>query len=344
MRNPEHPDWPDRGERTELEEIAERWKWSYLALVRGEHRRRVLDLGPEPMKLGTAIKEFLDHRSAHVARSTWSGDKTATNHLLDHIPSSTLTSRITESKLQDMFDRMLRKGYRTTTLDTYLRSLSVFFDWLGGHDPTDGVSLPKPVDRDVRTWSAEEIEAIRKAADQVDAQGIRTFPSCRLAFELSLCLGLRQGEVFAVRWEDIDRKSEGARIHSQVPKDSTKVRHLKGKRARTVFVHPDWWGHHQPAVGLICGRDNGRPVGTRTQRNMITRILDTAGLNEVGVGWHAGRHTYARRHLEGEGVPPGTLEELQKFLGHARMATTEQRYGHLRDEEALRMARERRMG
>ena len=51
LRNPEDAGWPDHGERTDMEEIAEQWKWAYLALVRDEHRRRVMGLGRSPQSL-----------------------------------------------------------------------------------------------------------------------------------------------------------------------------------------------------------------------------------------------------------------------------------------------------
>jgi integrase len=73
---------------------------------------------------------------------------------------------------------------------------------------------------------------------------------------------------------------------------------------------------------------------------MIQRILDTAGLNEMGVGWHSLRHTYAKRFID----MGGRIQELQKSLGHSSIQTTEQVYGHFEDEDAARMARQRIYG
>lgn len=345
MRDPTDPGWPERGERTELREIAERWKWAYLALVRGEHRRRVLQLGPEPVPLKQACQAFLAHRRATQEKATWSADRTAIGHMLEHVPGTTLTSDVQTEHLQAMLNHMVGRGYRLTTLWTYRKSLWVFWDWVGGTNPCEGLELAKPPKRDVRTWSALEIQQLRAAADRVDEQLVWAPRACRMALELGICMGLRQGEIFALKWEDIDARGRTTRVQWQVPKDSKTPKHLKGKRARTTLVHPDWWTHHRPAIGLVLPGDDGKPLGTRSQRNIITRILDTAGLNEKGLGWHSTRHTYARRYLEGEGgVEPGSLEELQKFLGHSSIRTTESSYGHFRDDAAVRIGRGRLYG
>ena len=150
-------------------------------------------------------------------------------------------------------------------------------------------------------------------------------------------MGLRQGEIFALQWADIDRTQGTVRVRWQLPKDRTEPKPTKGKYARSVPVRPGWWPLHRPdRVGLVCGR-LGRPVGSRTQRNLITRILDTAGLNRKGLGWHILRHTFALRFLD-EG---GSMEELQLALGHQSITTTQARYDHRKSEAVAPQAAKR---
>ena len=150
-------------------------------------------------------------------------------------------------------------------------------------DPVGGISVPYYGGRDVETLSDEDIPVLFTAAKAVDAQQTGNFPSAALACGIGLYMGLRQGEVFALTWQDIKPNERTVRVQLQVPKESVELKPLKGKLARTALIMPEWWDlHRYDAVGFICGR-TGQPVGTRTQRNLITRVLDTAGLNELGV-------------------------------------------------------------
>ena len=359
IRNPEDPGWPDRGERTDVQEIAERWKWAYLALERGEHRRRVLGLGRAPESLSKAVAGFLEHRQRMVERATLSNDRTGTVHLVRHFGSAERTNALTPSALQELVDDLVDEGYQPSSIDTYARSWRIFLEWCHFgvcgkalrtntnrrrlaefFDPVSELSIPDPAETDVETLTDAQILQVLAAAAKIDEQQIGQFPSAVLACGAGLFMGLRMGEIFALSWGDINADTRTVRLQLQVPKDSLELKPLKGKRARTALILPGWWEHHRmDAVGFVCGR-TGRPVGTRTQRNLVTRVLDTAGLNRLGWGWHVFRHTYARRFIE----QGGRMEELKKSLGHASIRTTEATYEHFHEDVAARLARERIYG
>jgi len=336
MRNPEAAGWPERGERTADEEVARRWIWAYLSLERDAHRTRVLKL-PTDRRLSDAKERYLEHRLATRERATWGADRTALNHLLERIASHRSVHSIEPKELQAILDEMARAGYAASTLFTYRKSWQTFFRWCGPHDPTTETVAPALDREDVRTFETDELVRLRTAADRVAAQ--RAEPNARLAVESALTMGLRQGEVFANRWELIDPEACAVRVRWQIPKDATTPKGLKGDRARTALVLPEWWRFHRETTGFVCSK-RGRTVGTRSQRDVITRVLDTAGLNALGLGWHVLRHTYARTFLE----RGGSLEQLQKSLGHASIVTTETRYGHFRGDVAVRLAKERIYG
>jgi integrase len=203
------------------------------------------------------------------------------------------------------------------------------------YDPTEGVTLPKPGTGDVITLSDEQIPLVMKAARKVDAQQIGYFPSAYRACGIGLFMGLRQGEIFALDASAIDAKTKTVRVQFQVQKDRSELVPTKGKNARTAVVLEEWEQHDPSAIGLLLGR-NGKPVSTRTQRNLITRVLDTAGVNQMGLGWHLLRHTYARLFLE----RGGAIGFLQKSLGHSSVRTTEAAYEHLQADVAARLAHE----
>jgi site-specific recombinase XerD len=286
---------------------------------------------PRDRRLSDMTAAYLEHRRATREKSTWSSDRSALNHLLDHIANHRPVHSIEPADLQAIIDAMTQKGYAASTLFTYRKSWQTFFRWHGPHDPTKDVTTPSRNQDDAPTFEPDELIRLRTAADKVARQ--RAEPNARLVIELGLCMGLRQGEIFALRWEAIDPDTRSVRIRWQIPKDSTTPKGLKGKRARTALIMPEWWALHREATGYICGM-RGRPIGSRSQRDLITRILDTAGLNDVGMGYHVLRHTYARHFVE----QGGGYESLQVGLGHKSITTTQTTYGHFREDAAAKLA------
>lgn len=334
MHDPAAPGWPDVGRRTDSEAEAEAWAPAYLDS---------LPAGPRPVDpetLAEAVKEYLEHRKGAVERATWSSDRTATGHLLDRLGSSRRLDSIDKRDLQRIVDSLLASGFQPSTIRTYVGQWGPFFEWWGWSMPrlkvTSRVDAPP---NEIEVLTEAEIVKLFEAARKVDGQKIGQFPSAVLACGIGLYMGLRQGEIFALRWSDIDTEKRTVRVRWQVPKDSTDLRPTKGKLARAALILPGWWElHRTDAVGFMVGR-KGRPVSTRTQRNLITRTLDTAGLNAAGRGWHVLRHTYAVAFLDAG----GTLEELQRSFGHASITTTA-RYDHWKSEQAAAKASARIYG
>ena len=143
--------------------------------------------------------------------------------------------------------------------------------------------------------------------------------SCRLhlpELELSLNTGLRLGEQYTLRWQDvslirrtltIQRSKNGATRH--VPLNKGAVRALEALQARASGSE------------LICGGDN-------TPRRWFDSAVKAAGLHSFT--WHCLRHTFASR-LVMAGVDIRTVQEL---LGHKTIAMTV-RYSHLAPKHTL---------
>lgn len=328
LRDPQSPGWPERGERTADEKVAAKWAAVYVAELESETKRRHLGL-PKQRRLGKAIEEYLAHRRNTKELGTWASERSVLRHLLEAAgPSASLPSAL--DGLQDLMDSLVTRGYNPSTLRTYLQSFSGFFRWAGHTVPR--VELPNPGKVDVRTLEPSEVVRLRKAARKVD----KRLPGTLLAVEIGLTMGLRQGEIFALRWEAIDAQEESVRVQWQIPKGSTTPKPLKGKLARTAFILPEWWPHHRKRTGIIVD------VPTRRRQwVMIKSVLETAGLDRVGAGWHLLRHQYSREFVEGRG---GRFEELQIFLGHASILTTQRIYGHFKESVAVKLARERARG
>lgn len=331
LRDPDAVGWPDAGQRTRERAAADRWRWSYVEHLEELARRARLGLPPlrRFRTLGEARDRYLRHRETAVEPNTVASDRTVLMHLIEFAGAGAPIAALRPAMLQELVDRRLREGYAPTTVDGIARTLATFAKWVGVPHLLEGVVLPKPGRQDTRTWEADELDRIRKAADDLDRDRRSDSPSARLSVELAVATGARLGELFAMEWECFDDGRRTVRIHRQLVEDRKRFKPLKGKSGRTAVVLPGWWEYHQAdAPGLVLPGRNGGPF--TAPRRLIGRLLDGAGVNGPGLGWHSFRHTYARRFVE----MGGRLEELQKSLGHASIRTTERSYGHLREDVA----------
>jgi len=91
-----------------------------------------------------------------------------------------------------------------------------------------------------------------------------------------------------------------------------------------------WWGDVNANNRLLPRYHDGPSELQGQAKRHVPAVLEKAGLSEIGVRFHAGRHTCARLFIE----MAGRFEELQKSLGHASIVTTEKQYGHFHEDVA----------
>jgi integrase/recombinase XerD len=144
----------------------------------------------------------------------------------------------------------------------------------------------------------------------------------RLVVALFVYTGIRRAELQKIHIEDLD--FERRRLL---------IRRGKGKKQRLLYL-PERLTH---ALEVYCaGRDGGAlfpgPTGElmslRNVNYIVTRVAKAAGVRTPNpryrnVGPHLLRHSFARNWK----VAGGSLESLQKLLGHSSMKTTLDVYG-----------------
>lgn len=137
---------------------------------------------------------------------------------------------------------------------------------------------------------------------------------------LSLNTGMRQGEVFALRWSDVDPHRREITVAGATAK-SGQTRHIPmNDEAHTVLSR---WREQSDGTGLVFpGRDGGEMNNVRTSWE---GVLEAAEITDFR--WHDLRHTFASK-LVMVGVDLNTVREL---LGHSDIKMT-LRYAHLAPE------------
>lgn len=146
---------------------------------------------------------------------------------------------------------------------------------------------------------------------------------------LGLRAGLRQGEILALRWSDVDLERGTIRVSRRIWNGNVDT--PKGGRSRDVPIS----GELAAALSALASRAGGglvfpSPEGERHLRKNeckwpLWRACRRAGLRRVG--WHVLRHTFAS-HLVMRGV---SLKAVQELLGHRDIKQT-MRYAHLAPE------------
>ena len=242
------------------------------------------------------------------------------NHLKDRFADKPL-SKISPFDLERMKAELLKAGKSPATvkhclvLVRQIINKAIAWGLWDGENPVKKVKMPRLNNQRVRFLSYEEANLLLDHLGKIS-------PHVRDMALLSLHSGLRAGEIFNLRWQDID--PENGLIHVSDPKSG---------RSRKAFMT-------ETVKRMFDSKQRGNPdelVFKNRKGEKITEISKTfskvvkhLGFNDgvtdprQRVTFHTLRHTFAS-WLAIQGTPILTIKEL---LGHQTLAMTE-RYSHL---------------
>jgi len=231
-------------------------------------------------------------------------------------------SNVTRQAIQAYVSHLMKAGYAPKTIDHIHDVLSAVLrtavKWGHLHDnPARGVDLPTL--RTVRSkWAL--------TTDQAAAllTGLRLLP--RTMAGLAILSGLRRGELFALRWQDLDETSRTLTVREAVyegtfdtPKTAAGLRQIPlaesafallatWKAARATHVAPD---------KLVFATRSGKPIApNNVLRRWVFPACEAQQLPHAT--WLTFRRTYSTWSHD-EGVPGKVIAQL---MGHAKVDTT----------------------
>jgi integrase len=198
---------------------------------------------------------------------------------------------------------------------------------LADHNPCEGIEPIQDTPDEMRFWSRDESEAFLAAMDEVDHRWT-TF------YATALYTGLRLGELFALRWDDVDFRSGQVHVRQSMfwePKQGRSRRSYlittpKSGRSRTVPMPPVLSDRlkayrHLRGPWVFC-LDDGSPLHRDNIKHGLITGTRLARLPTIRL--HDLRHSYASQLV----MAAAPLRVVQSLLGHAHITTTE-RYAHL---------------
>jgi integrase len=194
-------------------------------------------------------------------------------------------------------------------------------------------------DPDVRFLALTELGALLSAAAQrasEPAEGEQ--PDARAPTDHALYLtaamtGMREGELVALRWRDVDWSASLIRVRRNYTRRRWGT--PKSKRSSRAVPMADRLGGeldrhfkrsaYQGNDDLVFGHPHtGEPYDASQLRKRFYAVMKVAGMEhrsgrEGGITFHSLRHTFGTR-MAAAGVPMRTLQE---WMGHRNLATTE---------------------
>jgi len=240
-------------------------------------------------------------------------------------------NEISPFDLERLKTALLKKGYSPATVKHCLVLIRQVFNkaliWgmYQGGNPVKGVKMPTIQNERTRFLTREEAERLLKALSEM------TRPDLHDMALLSLHTGMRAGEIFKLKGNDLDFNNELIKIidpknkktrHAYMTKTVREMLLKRKPEAPENFVFPD---------------RNGKKIVSISQS--FPKIIKKLGFNKnviddrEMVTFHSLRHTFASwLAMQGE-----SLITIRDLLGHKTTAMTE-RYAHLIPDHKRRAA------
>lgn len=155
--------------------------------------------------------------------------------------------------------------------------------------------------RNIITLTKTEVEQLVKAAGEIDHPFMRVMLPAVISFTIRT--GLRQSEVFALKWEDVDFSN--ASIFVKESKNGPRRIMLMPEDVAALKKYQDWQEKYMEESGAVFAESNlvfptpsGEPIDpVEFIRDYIKPLTKKCGFAN-GLFFHSLRHTYTTRLLE----------------------------------------------
>lgn len=297
------------------------------AAKRAEDARRAELLAGAPAKgAAPTFRELAQevmvlHASPHNKRSEVATKRSILDHhLLPHFGDTKVDAIDVRAIAVYRAEKLAgERPLKAKTVNNHLtvlhKCLSLAVDWKYiARAPKAGfLKVPKP---EIVFLSFEEVPRVLEATEGT---------AWRTMVLLALRAGLRQGEILALEWEDVDLARGVLHVHRSVW--CGELGTTKGGRARDVPIGDELRAALRDLPSRRAGRlvfpgDGDKHLTKNACKWPLWSACRRAGVRRLG--WHKLRHTFAS-HLVMRGA---SLKVVQELLGHATIEMT-MRYAHL---------------
>lgn len=239
-----------------------------------------------------------------------------------------------------MFEQLQAKKLSTRTIkyvhSTLREALQHAFKMqLIPRNAADFVTLPKQVKFRSTAYKESEVISMLTASNDTDMEA---------PLNIAVGLGLRRGELFGLRWSDIDlvsnkitivqnlvyidgkyifgpTKSQAGNRTLEMPLSLAKVlkKHKKRQAEYRLLMGKDY----KTEYNLVCAKPDGSPINPGSFSHKFVNFLNRNGLRQIR--FHDLRHTNASLMLQ-YNVPAKVASQR---LGHSSIGITLDLYSHV---------------
>ncbi len=322
-------------------------KEKMAALMRAHEEKRPIPSQRE--KVGPFLRRWLDEVAKPTIRaSTYeSYDDILRLHLIKGLGHISL-AKLTPAEVQTFLNRKLASGLsprRVQYIHAVLRrALGTAERWgLVTRNVAKLVDPPRVPKHEIRPLTPAQA---KRLIDKAEGDRLKAL------YVTALGTGLRQGELLALRWEDVDLKARRLRVRHTLANVGGTLTLLEPKtdRSRRNIMLPDSVGRElrahrtrQKEERLVAGSrwvNSGHvfttTIGTPLHAATVTRAFQAA-LKRAKLPdsrFHDLRHA-AATFLLAQGM---TLEDVKQLLGHSSITLTSNTYGHVLEQRQRQVA------
>lgn len=269
------------------------------------------------------VEFYAPSASASKKSQTWHNEQGHFTNWIAPVIGETPLRSVTTFALERINKHLIEKKRAAKTQHAVLATCRQVFNLAARHglievNPVTQMTLPRQDNRRQRHLSHQE-------ARELLALTARRSPQLHDICLLSLHTGLRAGEIFKLRWEDVNFETGTLLVRD--PKSGKNRYAYLTQATRTMLIHRKDEASSPP----LFQQADGSPL--REVSRTFERIVEELGWNQgqadprLKVVFHTLRHTFASWHVQ-QGTP---LYTVAKLMGHASLTMTE-RYSHLAPE------------
>ena len=297
--------------------------------------------------IGQWMDEWIDSYLPNVEETTRVGYKSKIRCYIKPAIGDILIQSLRAEHVQRMVNDMIAKGLSPKNIRDTFNNVNAAMKLavkirLIPYNPCEGVSLPKRKRYKAEVYSPKMMYSLLDEAKDTDMY---------LPILILLTVGLRRGELLALRWEDIDFKKNILKVRRNMvrgengfiikaPKTESGIRdiHLGDDVMKELELAKKEYtkdmlsyGAGFQNLGFVIRQEDGSPLKPDSMTRKWTRFLESRGLPRIRL--HDLRHSNATALIQA-GVNPRVV---QQRLGHSDVNITLNTYTHVlpeMDEEA----------
>lgn len=260
---------------------------------------------------------------SHKTYTSYEGE--VRNHIIPHIGKIPL-QELTPDHIYTLLDTLQREERSTRSINYSVSVLSRALNWgvkwgEVRQNVVKQVALPR---YEYRQFTPLTVPQAKQLLNAVKDHRLE------MLYRLALSLGMRQGELIRLKWEDIDMETRTLRVKESKTRAGRRSLELpeplylalvdhRQRQAQEMAGNNQWTEH-----GLVFPSNVGTPLLARNIHRHFKQALRSAGLPDH-VRFHDMRHSCAA-FLIAQGVDIHIIKEV---LGHSKISVTSDTYGHL---------------